>query len=927
MAKKSDKSTKDTALRTQAEELLRATKRDVAAMSVKDVQQLVHELQVHQIELDMQNEELRRTQVELEAARDRYYVDLYDFSPAGHLALDTSGTVVEANLRAATLLGLNRKELIGQTFARLVASDDRDIFQRHCQEIVKTGMRQTCEVQLQEKAGGFRWLYIESLVVHEEPGRIAHWRAALMDITERKRAEAMLIAAQEKFEDIFEASKDAIGYATLDGTILLVNRAFSKLTGFSREELLRMNARDLIPEQHKEQRDRVVAQVLQTGEPVEYEIDYLRKNGSQVPVSIALSAVKGDEGKTTGLAAIVRNLTERKQTEEALARSRERLALATRAANIGVWDWNIPKNELVWDDQMFALYGVKKEDVGGAYDAWLSGVHPDDRARCDEAIQQALRNEKPYDLEFRIRWPDGTVHVIKADGLMTWDPQGSSLRMTGTNYDVTVRKQAEEQFRLVVESSPSGMLMVDENGTILLVNRQIDQLFGYDRAELIGQPVEMLVPQHMRSHHAGDRAEFFAHSESRAMGKGRDLFGVRKNGTEFPLEIGLNPIRTSAGMRVLASVVDISERKRAEQTIQKERDFIDAVLETAGALVVVLDREGRIVRFNRACEQTTGYSSEEVMDRHVWDLFVIPDEIDGVKAVFERLRGGEPRSEYENYWKGKDGFLRRISWSNTVLTDSNGTVEHIVAAGLDITDLKHIQEQLRKTERIAELGTLASGMAHEIGTPMNVILGRAEYLLQRTADEGMKKGLSTIVTQVERITKVMNQLLAFARRKAPERRTVDLGEIVEDSLEMFQERIAHSRITVEKAIEADTPPVHVDRDQLIQVLINLIVNSLHAMPEGGRLRLSLNREDGHVCLGVSDTGHGMPEETRSKIFDPFFTTKDFGKGTGLGLTVVKGIIEEHGGTITVESVVDKGTTFWIRLPLDDAQAVSVKREA
>ena len=601
------------------------------------------------------------------------------------------------------------------------------------------------------------------------------------------------------FENIFEASKDAIGYATLDGTILLINRAFSELTGFSREELLRMNVRDLVVEQHRERRDHVVAQVLRTGESVEYEIDYLRKNGSQVSVSVTVFVVKGDDEQPTGLAAIVRDLTE--------------------------------------------------------------------------------------------------------------------------------RKRADEQFRLAVESSPNGMLMVDERGTILLVNRQIEHLFGYERAELIGQPVEMLVPQRIRSQHAGDRDEFFAHSELRAMGKGRDLYGMRKDGQEFRLEIGLNPVRTRGGMRVLASVVDISERKRAEQTLQKERDFIDAVLETAGALVVVLDRDGRILRFNRACEQTTGYSSEEVMGRHVWDLFMIPDEVAGVKGVFERLRGGEPRNDYENYWIGKGGFLRQISWSNTVITDSSGKVDYVVASGIDITDFKHMQEQLRKTERIAELGTLASGMAHEIGTPMNVILGRAEYLLQRTADEGMKKGLATIVTQIERITKVMNQLLVFARRKAPDRQVVDLGEIVEDSLEMFQERITHSRITVEKAVEADMPSVHADRDQLIQVLINLVMNSLHAMPEGGRLRLSLDRESSYARLGVSDTGHGMPEEIRSKIFDPFFTTKDFGKGTGLGLTVVKGIVEEHGGTIAVESVVDKGTTFWIRLPLDEVQATSVRREA
>jgi two-component system, sporulation sensor kinase E len=206
---------------------------------------------------------------------------------------------------------------------------------------------------------------------------------------------------------------------------------------------------------------------------------------------------------------------------------------------------------------------------------------------------------------------------------------------------------------------------------------------------------------------------------------------------------------------------------------------------------------------------------------------------------------------------------------------------------------------------------------------MNVILGRAEYLLQRARDEGMKKGLATIITQVERITKVMNQLLAFARRRTPERRAVDFGEIVDDSLEMFQERIAHSHITVEKVIETPMPSVLADRDQLVQVLINLVMNGIHAMPEGGRLRMSLTREDSHVLLGVSDTGHGMPEEIRSKVFEPFFTTKDFGKGTGLGLTVVKGIIEEHGGTITVESVLNEGTTFWIRLPLETPRTTGI----
>ena len=355
---------------------------------------------------------------------------------------------------------------------------------------------------------------------------------------------------------------------------------------------------------------------------------------------------------------------------------------------------------------------------------------------------------------------------------------------------------SEQQFRLIVEAAPNGMLLVDESGTIVMVNASALHQFGYKRGELLGKSVEMLIPGPSRSDHQQHRAGFMKFPQARSMGGGRELFGLRKDGSGFAVEIGLTPIQMIKGQGVVASIVDISERKRLEM-------------------------------------------------------------------------------------------------------------------------------QLRRTERLAELGTLASGMAHEIGTPMNVILGRAEYLLQRAADEGMKKGLTTIITQVERITKVMNQLLAFARRRMPEWRAVDFGEIVDDSLEMFQERIGQSRITVEKRIEPSMPFVRADRDQLIQVVINLVMNSIHAMPEGGQLRLSLDRENSHARLGVSDTGHGMPEEIRSKIFEPFFTTKDFGKGTGLGLTVVKGIIEEHGGTIAVESVVDKGTTVWLRLPLDGAQTAAM----
>ena len=191
----------------------------------------------------------------------------------------------------------------------------------------------------------------------------------------------------------------------------------------------------------------------------------------------------------------------------------------------------------------------------------------------------------------------------------------------------------------------------------------------------------------------------------------------------------------------------------------------------------------------------------------------------------------------------------------------------------DITQRKRLQEQLRRTERVAELGTLASGMAHEIGTPMNVILGRAEYLMNRTNDEPIKKGLQTIVSQVERITRVMNQLLSFARRETPERRAVNLKEVIENSLEMFHERFSRHHIEIELDCEQACPPVHADADQMSQVLINLVMNAVHAMPDGGRLRIAVRRLDRNMVeLTIADTGSGMPpggagKDLRSVLHD------------------------------------------------------------
>jgi PAS domain S-box-containing protein len=467
----------------------------------------------------------------------------------------------------------------------------------------------------------------------------------------------------------------------------------------------------------------------------------------------------------------------------------------------------------------------------------------------------------------------------------------------------------EQLFRLAVDSSPSGIVMVDRNGTIMLVNRLLEEQFGYTRDELIGQSIELLVPGRFRSSHAGDRGRYFTDARVRPMGKGRDLYGVRKDGSEFPVEIGLNPIRSEGGMLVLASVVDITERKRAEEQFR-------LAVEASPSGMLMVDERGSILLVNAQIEQQFGYSREELLGQPVEMLLPAALRARHCEQRTAFFAHPEPRQ----MGKGRDLFgLRKDGREIPVEIGLNPirTAEglRVLASVVDITERKKIEERLRQTERVAELGTLASGMAHEIGTPMNVILGRAEFLMRKTGDDTIKKGLGTIVTQVERITKIMNQLLTFARRRPSELGPLELRKTIEDSLEILQERLRAHRVQVETDFTRQVPNVHADPDQMSQVLLNLFINAVHAMPDGGTLRVGLTEAGGQAVLTITDTGCGISKEDLSKIFAPFFTTKEVGKGTGLGLTVVQGIIQEHGGTIAVDSEPGKGTTFTITLPL------------
>jgi len=366
---------------------------------------------------------------------------------------------------------------------------------------------------------------------------------------------------------------------------------------------------------------------------------------------------------------------------------------------------------------------------------------------------------------------------------------------------------------------------------------------------------------------------------------------------------------------------------RADEQLRSEQGFISAVLDTVGALIVVLDSRGRIVLFNQACTEATGYTFEEVEGRHVWDMLLIPEEVESVSRVFEELRAGTFPNKHVNTWVTKDGDRLLISWSNTALLGADGSVAFVIGTGIDVTAREALEHQLRQSQKMEAVGRLAGGVAHDFGSVLTAITGYATRAIQHLhRDHGARKDLQGVLRASERATDLIRRLLIFSRRQALELRNLDLNLVVANMNAMLR-RVIGEDIELTSRLEADRGRVKADRSQLEQVLLNLAVNARDAMPKGGTLKIEtqdieLGEEEArrhgevspgqYVMLSVSDTGQGIDERNLSLVFEPFFTTKE--EGTGLGLSTVYGIVKQSGGHIWVDSRPYLGTSFKVYFP-------------
>jgi len=487
--------------------------------------------------------------------------------------------------------------------------------------------------------------------------------------------------------------------------------------------------------------------------------------------------------------------------------------------------------------------------------------------------------------------------------------------------DITERKQAEERFRLAVESAPNAMVMVDAAGVILLVNAETERLFGWARAELIGQSIDILVPERFRGRHPGHRAEFMHRPEVRAMGAGRELYGLRKNGTEFPVEIGLNPIRTSTGTLVLSAIVDITERKLAEERFR-------LAVESSPSAMVMIDASGSIVLVNAETERLFGYDRNEILGRPVEVLIPSryrrhhPDLRDGFISRPEVRAMGAGR---DLFGLRKDGTEFPVEIGLNPIRTAAGTL--VLSAIVDITERKRAEEvPARQRRELArsneELEQFAYVASHDLQEPLRTVASYTKLLAYRYADK-LDDDAKTFIQFAQdgaiRMQNLIDALLAYSRvgTRGREPAPVDVGDAVNQALVNLKASIYEARAKVECG---PMPTIHSDVTQLNELFQNLIGNAIKfrsALPP--RIELAARREGPEWIFSVADNGIGIDTQFFDRIFEVFqrlHAQSDY-PGTGIGLAICKRIVERLGGRIWLESTPGTGTTFFFSLPAEN----------
>ncbi len=833
------------------------------------------------------------------------------------------------NRAAERIEACSREEVIGKSVATVFPGVKEfglyDVFQR----VYSTGVAESFPTAFyrDERISGWRDNYVYRL----PSGEVV---AVYDDVTAKIQAQMAITAEKERLDVTLRSISDGVIATNANGVIVLFNKAAEALTGWAEKEAIGKPLSDVFPvvdSQTGESSCGWVQGLLKGGGKAEVDRHciYHARNLRELHLALGVAPIHDGEGKTCGTVLTVRDLTERRMVEDSLRRDRESFRDLYEQAPLGCHSLDAEGRIVAVNKPWLDLFGYTREEViGRRFSEFLS---PNTRADFTEGYQRLKTLGELQRVELEMLCKDQSRVFVAAYGTVGRDKQGRFELGNCILQNITEHRRAkealresEERFRSAFHHAAIGMALVSPDGEFLQVNRSLCDMLGYSEQELLDLPWRVIAdaeerdtgPEHFRRLLDGEVQ--VEQVEQRYL---------HKNGHEVWVQMSSSLLRDPNGrpLYFVSQFRDVNQSKRAE----RDRVLLVAAAEQSVESIVMINCDGIISYANLAFERTHDCRREDAIGQH-FRLFLGDDSAEPLYlALWESLSRGETWHGHISE-KDRQGQPRELTTSISPIRDQAGKVIHYVVTQRDVTQERVMERQLRRAQKMEAIGTLAGGIAHDFNNILAAIIGYSEMVLFKIEKGSpIRHNLEQVLRASNRAKELVKQILAFSRQNEQELKPIQVGIIIKEALKLLRASLP-TTIEIRQHLAVRNALVLADPVQVHQVVMNLCANAAHAMrASGGVLEVTLEEVEldvqaveqhadlapGHyLCLTVKDSGHGMSPEIMARIFDPFFSTKIPGEGTGMGLSVVHGIVKGHGGTIEVASELRGGTTFQVYFP-------------
>ncbi len=860
----------------------------------------------------------------------------------------------------STVIGISPDELRGLAdearVERYVHPDDRERVLQAYGPPPARNRNIDVEYRLVRPDGEVRIIREVGESVLDGNGEIVSQIGTLQDVTEQR-------ATDERFRRYFDLPLVGSAIYTPDKRWVRVNDKLCDLFGYSREELLHRTWADLTHPDDLARNLQLFDEAM-AGERDTYSMDkrFVRKNGEIIHTSISVQCLRLPDGTPDYFILLVQDLTVRKRAEEALRRSEANLASSQRIAGLGSYEWDFASGQLTWSDETYRIFGQSSQEFEPTVEGFLELVHPDDRSTALSAVGAALEACRSYDVTFRIVRPDGGERTLHDLGEPDYDPAGKPIRIRGAVHDVTESKRAEDALR----KSEAGLANAQRIARLgnwewdaktgdLSCSDETYRIFGLE-PQALNRPVTDFLEM--------------VHSEDRER-----VREVWRRGLEdrIPMDVIHRVVRGDGAVRfvhqrseatydddgeptgVAGTLLDITETKLVEDALRRSEERFRGLFEKGAIGLAQVATDGRFLQVNPAYCEFTGYASSALIGNR-FDMVIHPDDLKAAAEHRQSVLDGKPVSPmHERRYRHKSGEERWGLAGVAPMLDPDGGLEGYIVQVQDITERKRIegevrkfneelelrveartaelraaQEELVRKERLAALGQLTGTVSHELRNPLGAMRTSLAAIrkLSRDGDPMLKRSVEIVDNSVTRCDNIIGDLLDFSRVRNLALEPTAVDGWLERLLDEYR---VPPGITLRRDLEAGAK-LAFDRNRLRQVMINLLDNACQAMAGEGDvvqeneehlLTVATRRTDGRAEISIADTGPGISSDQADKIFEPLYSSKAF--GVGLGLPIVKQIVEQHGGGIELDGGAGSGARFVIRLPLPVPVPVSARR--